>query len=64
MEEIVSKHPDRYEIQKILLDAGAMLHHRWVENPGDDYESRHDEDDVVSTQLLKNQIEVLLKKEK
>jgi len=64
LEEIVSKHPDRYEIQKILLDAGAMLHHRWVENPGDDYESRHDEDDVVSTQLLKNQIEVLLKKEK
>lgn len=64
LEEIVSKHPDRYEIQKILLDAGAMLHHRWVENPGDDYESRHDEGDAVSTQLLKNQIEVLLKKEK
>jgi transcriptional regulator with XRE-family HTH domain len=64
LEKIVSKYPERYEIQKILLDAGAMLHHRWVENNGDEYEEGFDQPDPVATQLLKNQIEVLMQKGK
>ena len=53
--------PSDYRLQKLLLDKGAKLHHRWVENPGDDYESDHDDIDEVSTQLLKNQIELFMR---
>jgi transcriptional regulator with XRE-family HTH domain len=62
LEGLILQQPDNYLAQNVLLNAGAKLHHRWVENPGDEYEKRHDEVDDVSTQLLKNQIQILLKK--
>jgi transcriptional regulator with XRE-family HTH domain len=61
LEKAVKEKPSDYRLQKLLLDKGAKLHHRWVENPGDDYESDHDDIDEVSTQLLKNQIELFMR---
>jgi transcriptional regulator with XRE-family HTH domain len=62
LERAITEQPQNFELQKLFLDHGAKLHHRWVEYPGDEYETSHDEVDEVATQLLKNQIEVLLKK--
>lgn len=63
LEQLVTQQPDAYDAQRIMLEAGAKLHRRWVENEGDEYEERFDEIDEVATQLLKNQIQIILKKE-
>lgn len=61
LERAIKEKPLNYELQSLLLDSGAKLHHRWIEDPGDEYERSHDDIDEVSTQLLKNQIAVLKK---
>ena len=62
LERAIAEQPQNFELQKLFLDHGAKLHHRWVEYPGDEYEESHDQVDEVATQLLKNQIAVFLKK--
>lgn len=62
LEKAVKERPQDYELQELFLDRGAKLHHRWTEDDGDDGVASHDEVDEVATQLLKNQIAVLLKK--
>jgi transcriptional regulator with XRE-family HTH domain len=62
LERSITEQPQNFELQKLFLDHGAKLHHRWIEDPGDEYERSHDDIDEVATQLLKNQIAVLLKK--
>lgn len=60
---IINRNED-YIIQKLLLDKGAKLHKRWTEDDGWGYMINKDEVDEVSTELLKNQIKVLIVKEK
>jgi transcriptional regulator with XRE-family HTH domain len=62
LERAIKERPQNFELQELFLDHGAKLHHRWIEDPGDEYERSCDEVDEVATQLLKNQIAVLLKK--
>lgn len=61
LEKAIKEKPQNFELQSLLLDYGAKLHHRWIEDPGDEDERNHDDIDEVSTQLLKNQIAVLKK---
>jgi len=62
LETILKEKPNRYDIQDVLLDAGAKLHSSYMKDNGWDYDEI-DEIDEVATQLLKNQIKVLSKKE-
>ena len=64
LESIIKEFPERFDIQKLLLDNGAKLHKRWVEDVGDEDLVSRDEIDEVGTQMLKNQIDILKKKEK
>ncbi len=61
LESIVSKRGEDYLIQKLLLDNGAKIHSRWVEDDGWGYDILMDKVDDVATQLLKNQIKILMK---
>jgi len=61
LETVVKDRPEEYDLQKILLDLGAKLHKRWSEDDGWGYEDTIDKVDEAGTQILKNQIKILLK---
>ena len=58
---LVANRGEEINLQKLLLDAGAKIHSRWVEDDGWGYMVERDEVDDVATQLLKNQIAILEK---
>jgi len=62
LETIVKDRPEEYKLQKILLDTGAKLHKRWSQDDGWGYTENIDQVDDVGTEMLKNQIKILLKK--
>jgi hypothetical protein len=60
LEEIIKLRPQDYSIQKILLKNGAKIHKRWTQQDGWGYMNTFDEIDEVATQLLKNQLIILI----
>lgn len=62
LEKIVSTYPERYLIQKVLLDNGAKLHKTWQEDDDWGYTQDRDIVDEIATNMLKNQIKILLLK--
>lgn len=64
LERALKEKPENYALQQLLLDSGAQLHHRWVTDAGYEDEVRHDEPDLVATQLLKNQLNILIQCQK
>ncbi len=63
LENIIKNRPTEYSIQKVILETGAKLHKRWTEDDGWGYMVDNDLVDEVSTELLKNQIKILMNKE-
>jgi transcriptional regulator with XRE-family HTH domain len=63
LEKIIETRPEEYRLQKILLDLGAKLHKRWVEDDGWGYNINRDVIDNTATEILKNQIKILLKED-
>lgn len=63
LKNIIMNRPDEYKIQKILLDNGAKLHKIWREDDGWGEIVSRDAIDEVATQLLINQIKILIKEE-
>jgi transcriptional regulator with XRE-family HTH domain len=61
LETIIKDRSEEYKLQKTLLDLGAKLHKRWSEDDGWGYTNNIDEVDDVGTEILKNQIKILLK---
>lgn len=64
LKEIIINRPNEFRIQKILLDSGAKLH---IDKIGYDYDGEKiniNKIDEVGTQLLKNQINIMISKEK
>jgi transcriptional regulator with XRE-family HTH domain len=64
LEKVVIDRPEEYILQKILLDLGAKLHKRWSEDDGWGYDGIVDQVDDVGTEILKNQIKILMKEGK
>lgn len=62
LEKIITTRSQDYELQKLLLDFGAKLHKRWEEDDGWGYTVSRDTIDEVATQLLKNQVEIMMNK--
>ena len=63
LKNIIMNRPDEYKIQKILLDNGAKLHKIWREDDAWGEIVSRDAIDEVATQLLINQIKILMKEE-
>ena len=61
LETVIKDRAEEYKLQKILLDLGAKLHKRWSEDDGWGYTVDIDQVDEAGTQILKNQIKILLK---
>jgi transcriptional regulator with XRE-family HTH domain len=64
LEMLVTTRPQDYVLQKLLLDRGAKLHKRWKEDDGWGDMVKRDVVDEVATELLKNQIQILMKEDK
>jgi transcriptional regulator with XRE-family HTH domain len=64
LEKLITDRTDAYELQKLLLDEGAKIHKRWQEDDGWGYMVDHDKIDDVATELLRNQLQILMKEGK
>lgn len=62
LNHLVLNRAEAYEIQYLLLGAGAKLHKKWSEDDGWGYINERDEIDEIATNLLKNQIKILRSK--